>query len=150
MFFSVFSKMNTADFFTYASIAMFIPWGTMICFPRGRYTEQVVSVAILLFILAAICVIWKNINTGRQEGDFLSLEGLTRFFQNQDLMLAGWLNYLAFSLCAGIWQINDAREIKLAHLLVVPGLLLTLLAGPVGLLVYFLIRRIKTGNWQVR
>ena len=138
------------DLFTYATIAMLIPWAMMVFRPRGKYTEQVVFLAVFLFITAAIWVMVSNIIEGRNEGDLLSLDGLSRFFQNRDMMLAGWLNYLAFSLCAGIWQIHDSKEIKLAHLLVVPGLVFTFFAGPIGLLVYFVVRRIKTGAWQMR
>ncbi len=142
--------MTTADLFNYATIAMLLPWCMMIVFPRGRFTEQVAFLAVLMFVTAAIWVIGKNIAEGRNEGDLFSLDGLSRFFQNRDMMLAGWLNYLAFSLCAGIWQINDSREIKLAHLLVIPGLVFTFFAGPIGLLVYLIVRRIKTGAWQMR
>lgn len=142
--------MNTADLFNYATIAMLVPWGMMVFLPRGKYTEQVAFLAVFLFIAAAIWVIGANIAEGRNEGNLFSLDGLSHFFQNRDMMLAGWLNYLAFSLCAGIWQIHDSREIKLAHLLVIPGLLITFFAGPVGLLVYLIVRRIKTGAWQMR
>ena len=142
--------MASNDIFNYATIAMLLPWALIILLPRGKYTEQVAFLAVFTFILAAIWVIWKNIAEGRNEGDLFSLDGLSRFIQNRDMMLAGWLNYLAFSLCAGIWQINDSREIKLAHLLVIPGLIFTLFAGPIGLLVYFVFRRFKTGAWHLR
>lgn len=93
--------MNTADLFNYATIAMLVPWGMMVFLPRGKYTEQVAFLAVFLFIAAAIWVIGANIAEGRNEGNLFSLDGLSHFFQNRDMMLAGWLNYLAFSLCAG-------------------------------------------------
>ena len=55
------------------------------------------------------------------------------------LLLAGWVQYLAFDLFIGAWQVRDARTQGISHLLVIPCLLLTFLFGPAGLL-HFLIR----------
>lgn len=106
--------------------------------------------AALLFMAGAFILTWKRVVFAQNEGDLFTFEGATNLFRSQEMVWAGWLNYLAFSICAGIWQLNDSREIKLAHLLVVPGLALTFMAGPIGLLTYLLIRRGKTGKWQVR
>ena len=56
----------------------------------------------------------------------------------------GWVHYLAFDLFVGSWQVRDAQERGIPHLAVVPSLILTFLFGPVGLLLYFIIRLAKT------
>jgi hypothetical protein len=142
--------MDSELIFKAATAAMFFPWAMMIFAPRHRWTERIVVFFVLIFCAGAVFVIVQNTIEGRQDGDFLSLNGLTRFFQNRGMMLAGWLNYLAFSLSAGIWQQNDSENIKLSHIWVVPSLILTFLAGPLGLILYLFIRGLKTGTWQMR
>jgi hypothetical protein len=63
-----------------------------------------------------------------------------RCFENHWLLLAGWVHYLAFDLFIGAWQVRDSKALGISHLLVLPCLVLTFLFGPVGLLLYFLIR----------
>jgi len=73
-------------------------------------------------------------------GDFGSLGAIMRAFQEPWVMLAGWLHYLAFDLFVGCWEVRDAQRLEIPHLLVVPCLVLTLMLGPVGLLLYAAIR----------
>ena len=77
---------------------------------------------------------------GQVEGDFNSLAGVRGLFQSDRLLLAGWIHYLAFDLFIGSWEVRDARRLGIPHLLVVPCLLCTLMAGPVGLALYFAVR----------
>jgi len=55
-------------------------------------------------------------------------------------VLAGWVHYLAFDLFIGCWIVLDAQERHIKHLLLVPCLGLTFMFGPVGLLLYFILR----------
>lgn len=142
--------MDSTQIFTAASVAMFVPWLMLIFLPNNKWTELVAMVAALLFMAGAFFLIWKRLVFVQNEGSLFTFSGVSNLFRSQEMVWAGWLNYLAFSICAGIWQLNDSHEIKLAHLLVVPGLAMTFIAGPVGLLIYLAIRRIKTGKWQVR
>jgi hypothetical protein len=54
--------------------------------------------------------------------------------------LAGWIHYLAFDLFVGAWESRDAQRLGISPILVAPCLFLTLMAGPVGLLLYAILR----------
>ena len=56
----------------------------------------------------------------------------------------GWIHYLAFDLMVGRWIVKDSIDEHISHVLVVPCLILTLMAGPVGWLLYCLVRRIHS------
>jgi hypothetical protein len=56
---------------------------------------------------------------------------------------------LAFDLVVGAWESRDARQAGIAHWKVVPCLLLTFLLGPMGLLVYLLLRYSTVGKDSV-
>ena len=50
------------------------------------------------------------------------------------------MHYLAFDLFVGSWEVSDARKRGVHHLLVIPCLLATFMAGPAGLVLYLLVR----------
>jgi hypothetical protein len=61
-------------------------------------------------------------------------------FAAPHLVLAGWIHYLIFDLFIGAWETRDAARRGIAHLWVIPCLLATLMAGPLGLLLYVVVR----------
>ena len=77
---------------------------------------------------------------GNATGGFGSLAGVAQLFDNEYLLLAGWVHFLAFDLFVGAWEVRDARRLSLRHVLVVPCLILTFMLGPVGLLAYLGVR----------
>lgn len=75
-----------------------------------------------------------------QGGGFGSIAEVRALFASDAALAAGWLHYLAFDLFVGSWEAEDAAARRVPAVLVVPCLVLTLLAGPVGLLLYLLLR----------
>lgn len=80
---------------------------------------------------------------GRGEGGFGSLDDVARLFQTRELLLAGWIHYLAFDLFVGAWIARTARQQHVPFLFVVPCLALTFLFGPVGFLLFSAIRAVR-------
>jgi Domain of unknown function (DUF4281) len=78
------------------------------------------------------------------EGGFDSLANVKQLFTSDRAVLAGWVHYLAFDLFIGCWEVLDAQQRRLNHLLVVPCLFLTFMFGPAGLLLYLLLRTFMT------
>jgi len=74
---------------------------------------------------------------------FLHSRWVGTLFSNPRLSLAGWVRYLAFDLLVGSWELQDAREQGISHLMVVPCLALTFLFGPAGWLLYTILRSIR-------
>lgn len=81
---------------------------------------------------------------GGAEGGFSSLADVRKLFADPWLLLAGWVHYLVFDLFIGAWEVRDAGRLGIPHLLVVPCLVLTFLLGPVGLLLYGIVRAVRT------
>ena len=71
---------------------------------------------------------------------FDTLEGVRLLLSSPQALLAGWVHYLAFDLFVGSWIGADAPAARVPHWLVLPCLVLTFLAGPTGLLLYFTIK----------
>ena len=77
------------------------------------------------------------------EGGFGTLEEVKALFSIDALLLAGWIHYLAFDLFVGAWILRDSQDHKINHFLILPCLFFTLMAGPVGLLLYLALRFLK-------
>ena len=77
------------------------------------------------------------------EGGFGTLEEVKALFSIDALLLAGWIHYLAFDLFVGAWILRDSQDHQINHLLILPCLFFTLMAGPVGLLLYLALRFLK-------
>ncbi len=74
------------------------------------------------------------------DGNFTSIDGITKLFSLAPNAMLGWAHYLAFDLFIGSWETEDAGARGVPHWLLVPCLFLTLMVGPVGLLTYFVVR----------
>ena len=82
-------------------------------------------------------------------GGFGSLAEVRKLFGKDELLLAGWVHYLAFDLFIGAWESRDSQRLQIPRLVMIPCYLMTFMLGPIGLLFYFAIRTAKT-NAQAR
>ncbi|OCC22701.1 hypothetical protein MB02_14840 [Croceicoccus estronivorus] len=71
---------------------------------------------------------------------FFSIDGIRAMFETDAGVAIGWSHYLAFDLFIGIWIVKDAEAKGFSRLAQAPVLLLTLLAGPAGLLLWLVVR----------
>jgi Domain of unknown function (DUF4281) len=142
--------MSIDNFYWYASVLIFIPWLLLLLAPRGRYTEIVAVSAAIILLLAGAWFTFAYLRNGSGDGNLFTLNGLKNLFRDTHIVLAGWFNYLSFCLLVGVWQNQDADHHRIPHIFILPTLLLTLIAGPTGLLSYLLIRMVRTGKWEVK
>lgn len=75
-----------------------------------------------------------------ESANFSSLAGVMAFFTSPAAATAGWIHYLVFDLFIGAWQARDATRRGVPYPALLPCLILTLLAGPIGLLLYIVLR----------
>lgn len=142
--------MTPDSFYWYASILIFVPWLLLVAAPNWKFTEPIAFGSAIILLLAAAVFTFQFLTSPEEGGSLLSLEGVKNLFRSKEMLLTGWLNYLSFCLLVGAWQSHDARQLKIGHIFVVPGLLLTMITGPAGLLLYLLVRFFKTRKWDLR
>lgn len=116
-------------------------WLLMIFAPKWSWTRKILSSPWILVPLAAAYL--------RLMGpQFLQalpllakpeLESVSALLGTYEGTTVGWIHFLCFDLFVGRWIYLDSRSRNLSTFLVSPVLFLTLMFGPVGWLVYFLI-----------
>jgi hypothetical protein len=135
--------MDLEQLFSMAGFLAVAGWLLLAIVPRQPVTQLVAGIAIPL-ILSVVYLSLIALNLRGAEGGFGSLADVATLFQTRELLLAGWIHYLAFDLFIGAWETRDAQRNGLPHLVVIPCLIMTFMLGPIGLLFYFAIRTAKT------
>jgi len=134
--------------FSVATRAVLPGWLLLALLPRWRWSARLVSSVLIPALLASVYLVLIARSFGSSDGGFGTLAEVQALFANRWVLVAGWIHYLAFDLFIGAWEVRDAQRIGLHHLLVVPCLGLTLMFGPVGLLLYLVLRAlIKKRIW---
>jgi len=117
-----------------------IAWAFLILGPRGPRTAAV----ILYFGVGLLCLAYMAMFVAQIEtvfqGDFTGIAGIRALFANDGGIVLGWTHYLAFDLFIGQWIAKDADHKGFARWAQSPILLLTLFAGPIGLLIWLIVR----------
>ena len=137
--------MTAEQLFSILNLMTMAAWLPLVFLPRARWASTVVPVAMPL-LLAVIYAVLITASLPWGEGGFSSLAGVKALFDNPWALLAGWAHYLAFDLFIGGWEVRDAQQRGVPHLLVVPALVLTFLFGPVGLLLYLAMRWVASNS----
>jgi purine-cytosine permease-like protein len=123
-------------------------WLALVILPGRRWVTGIVTSTVVPLLFAIVYVGIVVTTFGRTPGGFSTLEGVATLFSNPWALLAGWIHYLAFDLLIGTWEVRDAREQGLSHLLLVPCLVLTFLLGPAGWLLYRALRLMKSSQMR--
>ncbi len=77
-------------------------------------------------------------------GGYGSLGQVRALMQNDAVLLAGWVHYLAFDLAIGAFIAQKADAAGISRVIQIPILLLTFQFGPVGFLLFVLV----DGGWR--
>ena len=121
-------------------------WTALAFAPRGpRILALILYLGVFLLCLAYVVLIVGFLSGGIDPGgsggmDFTTLGGVMRLFDAPGGATLGWIHYLAFDLFTGMWIARDADQKGFSRVVQFPILFLTLMAGPVGLFLWLVIR----------
>lgn len=136
--------MSLETWFSVANSIALAGWLVLLAAPLvPRWSDRISGVAIPLLLAIGytglILAFWS-----RAEGGFDSLANVIKLFGRPELVLAGWVHYLAFDLLIGAWEVRTARAERIPHLAVIPCLALTFIFGPVGFLAFSVVRAVRS------
>ncbi|MCA0231402.1 MAG: DUF4281 domain-containing protein [Bacteroidetes bacterium] len=136
--------META--FQVANMLVFPQWMLMIFAPQWKGTQWLVKSYLATALLACLYAYYIFSGAPLDFNDFSTLAGIKNLFAKggDTALLAGWIHYLAFDLVAGSVVLQDAQRKNIAHFWIILPLVFCFMLGPVGLLMYWLVRLFKT------
>jgi len=125
---------------TFAVAAPF--WALMILLPGWSWTRRIIASPLIVLPVVVIYALLVIPAFGEVLPAVASptLGGVRELLGTADGAAAAWAHMLAFDLFVGRWSWLDSRTRGIPALIMSPVLLLTILLGPLGLLVYLLVR----------
>lgn len=136
--------MTPTEVFSIANMITMPMWILMIFLSKWKVTRFLVDFKVIPLALAFIYAIY--IFQAVQIGgimDFGSLKSVMALFTEENAVLAGWVHYLAFDLLIGMWMLDQNKELRINQLIMAPCLFLTFMLGPIGFLLFMIIKTIK-------
>ncbi|GAA4716652.1 DUF4281 domain-containing protein [Sphingomonas lutea] len=143
--------MSWAGLFGLTNVIALIGWALLAALPRGPKVYSTVMYAGVAMLCLAYAAIFAALFGGFVDpvrvpgapvpdlGDY-SVRGLRTLFMSDGAIVLGWTHYLAFDLFVGLWIARDADLKGFSRWVQLPVLFLTFMAGPIGLLIWLVIR----------
>tara|TARA_Y100000590_G_C15295654_1_gene854301 strand:- start:115 stop:588 length:474 start_codon:yes stop_codon:yes gene_type:complete len=132
--------------YLYSNFAVMPFWLMLVFIPSFRVTKILVYSIILPLILGSLYgyIIYQGflLNNSFLEifEIYLGLENLYTIFSNDIFLTFFWIHFLSLNLFLGTWTANDGVKYSIPKKLVFLPLLLIYFTGPIGLILYWIIR----------
>ena len=140
------------DYLTFENIYLWTNFGILpfwlmiIIIPNSKVTQILINSVILPLILSItyVYVIYQTILLDEPIFDifklYLSLDNLYTVFATESFLLVFWLHFLTLNLFLGSWVSRDGVKHNMSRGLVSFPLILIYFTGPLGLVLYWVIR----------
>ena len=121
-------------------------WLILIFFPNSNLSKYFVTSIFPILLLSGtyIFILYKSYLSSYNFIDnfnlYLGFEELSDLFSNKSFLITFWIHFIAINLFIGGWIVKDSQRLLISKILVILPLIFTYLIGPLGLLLYWLIR----------
>ena len=138
--------LTIENIYLWANLGVLPFWVMLIAIPSSKFTSFFVNSIILPLILStayAYIVYQTILSDGLILESFqlyLSIENLYTLFANESFLLIFWLHFLALNLFVGSWISRDGVKYNIPRGVVFFPLILIYFIGPLGLVLYWIVR----------
>ena len=121
-------------------------WLILIFFPQSNLCRYFVTsiFPILLLSGAYIFMLYKSYLSSYEfltNFDlYLSISNLSKLFSNETFLMLFWIHFVSINLFTGGWIVKDSQKFGINKIILFLPLLITYLIGPLGILVYWIVR----------
>tara|TARA_B100000941_G_scaffold158571_1_gene112673 strand:- start:1622 stop:2095 length:474 start_codon:yes stop_codon:yes gene_type:complete len=130
-------------------------WFVLIFFPQSRICNYLVTSIFPIFLLSVIYLYlfyYHFMNNYNYLGNFnlyLGLDNLKSLFLNETFLLMFWIHFLGVNLFCGCYIVKDSQKFSLSKYLIFSPLVITYFIGPLGILIYWIIRIISAKRFNI-
>lgn len=136
--------MDAASIFSVGNSVILLGWLLLIILPNWQYTQDLILNGLtVLYAIVYSYLILKDIGDFKADS-FSTLANVKALFQNDNAVAAGWFHYLAFDLFVGAYIVRKSISIGISRWLYTLPLPFTFMFGPLGYLIFFIIKLVKT------
>ncbi len=130
--------MTPESLFGHAGTVAIAGWAILILGPRGWRWLDALPLLVLPVLLSALYAVLVLTSFAGAEGGFGSLADVRELFEDDWVLLAGWVHYLAFDLFVGAVLAGRMDRAGVTRLVQGPILVAVFLLGPLGALLALL------------
>ena len=127
-------------------------WFILIFFPQSNICKYFVTSIFPILMLSGVYIflLYKSYYSSYDFiGNFslyLGIESILDLFSNKSFLVMFWIHFISINLFTGGWIVKDSQKFTINKILLIIPLILTYLIGPLGLIVYWLIRMFYAKN----
>ena len=121
-------------------------WLMLIFLPNSKLGSIFVSSIFPIFILsgAYVYIFYKSFLGSYDFSNnftlYLGINNLSELFTNSEFLIIFWIHFLAINLFCGSWISRDGSRLLISKYLMFVPLIITYFIGPLGILIYWIIR----------
>ena len=121
-------------------------WVILIFFPQSHICRYFVISIFPIFILSGtyIFMLYKSyLNSYDFIGNFnlyFGIDYISDLFTDKSFLIIFWIHFVSINLFIGGWIVKDSQKFGINKIFLIIPLTLTYLIGPLGLLIYWLIK----------
>ena len=137
--------MTPTTVFSLANMIALPMWILMVLLPKWKVTQFLIAYKVIPLVLALVYAVYivQALMVGSMM-DFGTLDSVMALFADETAVLAGWVHYLAFDLLVGMWILEQNKKVGIHQILMAFCLLGTFMFGPIGFLLFIIIKAIKS------
>ena len=141
-----------SNFFTIEMIYLWlnigiIPfWFVLIFFPQSKFCSYLI-ISIFPYLVFSAVYVYLVYYFFISDYDFLNnfdlylgFDNLMNLFSERSFLILFWSHFLVINLFCGSWIVKDSQQLMISKYLVFIPLVLTYFVGPLGILLYWIIR----------
>ena len=121
-------------------------WIVLIFFPNSNLSRYFVTSIFPILILSGsyVFILYKSyLNSYDFDANFslyMGIDNTTDLFSNKNFLMMFWIHFISINLFTGGWIVKDSQKFMINKFLLSIPIIITYLIGPLGLLIYWLIR----------
>ena len=132
--------------YLWLNIGIFPFWFVLFFFPKSKICK---ILAISIFPFLIFCIIYcyliyiffhDNFNFLTSFNLYLGIHELINLFSDTSFVILFWIHFLSINLFCGAWIVNDYQKISISKIIIFIPLVITYLMGPVGIVIYWIIK----------
>jgi hypothetical protein len=135
--------MTLEQGFWLAHVPALIGWIALLAAPLIGPAVRIARVAAAVLALGYLLLFLVAPEGLRALAHDYSLAGIGVLFSDPRSLLLAWVHILAFDIWVASWELEEGRRLGMSHWLIAPAIFLTIMLGPLGLLLFLALRAWK-------
>ena len=142
----IYNYFNIETLYYWVNFGVLPFWLMLLFFPQSSFCKYFVTSIFPILILSGtyLFILYKsylnNFDFDNNFNLYFGINETSELFSNKYFLMMFWIHFVSINLFVGGWIVRDSQKFLINKILLIIPLLTTYLVGPLGILIYWLIR----------